>query len=374
MSRSTRRVVLLVVVVLTAAACGEDAGTTTEPGPTSEGSVTTAEAAGSGMKVAYLPCGRANDQSWSQSGWEGMQEAEQRFGLEEIALSEAVPVADIEAAIRDYASRDFDMIFAHCGTFADVVEQVAPDFPDTWFELTSLQTSEVANGFAYDPQQQEGSFLAGILAGLTTETNTLGAIVGFDFPAMVRQSEGFRLGARFVNPDVELIVTYINSWEDASLAKEAALAQIESGVDITFIATDQAGAGVFEAASEQGIYTIPLYRDQRENSPETILTSVNYNIPQSLAGIIELAVNEELEEFATFQPGVAEDVGVLTPFYDQESVVPERAKECADLVRQAVVDGVITIPDTAALGTDGAGLGIDPASIVEGGQHECLGG
>jgi basic membrane protein A len=362
-------------MLLATTACGDDGATTTTEGATTttQASSTTEASVGAGYKVAYLPCGRINDLSWSQAGWEGVLAAKESLGLDEAALSEAVPAADIEAALRDYASRGFDVILGHCGTFASVAEQVAPDFPDAWFELSSVETSNAANAFAYDPQQQEGSFVAGVLAGLTTQSATLGVVAGFDFPAITRQVEGFRLGARFVNPDIKVLVTYINSWEDASVAKEAALAQIDSGADIIFIATDQAAIGVFEASTERGTYAIPQYFDQSDVAPEAVLTSVLYDQGASLTEIIALAIAGELADYSVFQPGVAEDVGTLASFYGLESIVPDRAKQCVDLVVAGIKDGTIAVPDTAAIGTAGSGEGIDPASIVEGGQHECLG-
>ena len=367
--RINRILPLVVIMVLIATACAAEEATTT-----TEGTTTTAGGAiGAGYKVAYLPCGRVNDQSWSQAGWEGVEAAKQDLGLDEAALSEAVPPADIEAAFRDYASRGFKVILAHCGTFASTAEQVAPDFPDSWFELSSVETSNTANAFAYDPQQQEGSFVAGVLAGLTTQTDTLGVVAGFDFPAITRQVEGFRLGARFVNPAVDVIVTYIDSWEDASLAKEASLAQIDSGADIIFVATDQAAIGVFEASTERGTYAIAQYFEQNAMAPEAVLTSVLYDQGPALTEIIRLAIEGQLEDKAVFQPGVADAVGTLAPFYDLESVVPDRAKECVDKVVQDITAGTITVPDTASLGTAGSGEGIDPASIVQGGQHDCLG-
>ena len=389
MSRSVSRIFLLaVVLVMVVSACGGTESTTTTEAATTTAGVTTTQAAtttiegvtttaegpvGAGFKVAYLPCGRVNDQSWSQAGWEGVLAAKESLGLDEAALSEAVPAADIEAAIRDYASNGFQVILAHCGTFAATAEAVASEFPDSWFELSSVEASNAANAFAYDPQQQEGSFVAGVLAGLTTQTGTLGVVAGFDFPAITRQVEGFRLGARFVNPGVEVNVTYIDSWEDASLAKEAALAQIDSGADIIFIATDQAAIGVFEASTERGTYAIPQYFDQNALAPEAVLTSVLYNQGASLTEIIRLAITGELQDAAVFHPGVAEDVGTLAPFYGLDSVVPDQAKQCVELMVQGIKDGTISVPNTAALGTAGSGGLIDPASIVQGGQHECLG-
>src|SRR5262245_39818593 len=91
--------------------------------------------AGKDFKVAYLPCGRVNDQSWSQAGYEGILTAKKELGVE-TSYSESIPPADIEAAARDYASRGFNLVLLHCATFTDAGLKVAKDFPKTWFTVT----------------------------------------------------------------------------------------------------------------------------------------------------------------------------------------------------------------------------------------------
>ena len=353
----------MLLIAIVAVACGGD---------DDDGDSATAQTPADDFKVAFLPCGRINDLSWSQAGWEGVQAAQEELGFE-LGLSESVPPADIEAAMRDYATQGFDMILAHCGTFIDGVLNLAADFPDTWFEVAGLEESPIANVFAYDPQQQEGSFIAGVLAGLTTKTNTLGVVAAFDFAGITRQVEAFRLGARFSNPDVEVVDTYINSWEDTAKGKEAALAQIDAGADVIYTATDQAAAGAFEAARENGIFAIAQYFDQSALGPETLLTSVLYQQGEFLSMVIKAARDGELADFAAFLPGLAGGVGSLAPYGALEGEVSAEAKACVDQVTADIISGEIVIPSTTLLGVVGAAKDIDPASLVEGGVHDCLG-
>ena len=224
-----------------------------------------AQGAKSNFKLAYIPCGRVNDQSWSQAGYEGVLAAQKELGID-IAFSESVPPADVEAAARDYASKGYNLVMLHCGTFTDQGLKVARDFPNTWFEVTSA-IQVPSNVISINLGQQEGAFAVGGLAGLTTKTNRIGAIVAFNTLGFNRQVEGFRLGARFVNPKIDLYVTYINSAEDAAKAKEAALAQIDAGADIILAATDQAATGVFRAGDERGKYVIAKYANQNALAP-----------------------------------------------------------------------------------------------------------
>lgn len=364
---------LLVVLGLIAAACSEDSAS---PGGSPSGSTPEGSQSGSAepFKVAYMPCGVINDQSWSQAGWEGVQEAKEALGLE-VEVSESVAPADAEAAMRDYASEGFGLILAHCSIFAEAAQKVAPDFPDTWFTVNSqgIEEADVPNGIIYDAIVTEGAFTAGVLAGLTTETDKLGAIGAYNFPGFVEQIEAFRLGARFVNSKATVAVSYIDTFDDAAKAKEAAAAEYDDGADIIFIATDQAAVGVFEAASERGKYAIPQYLDQHELAPDVILTSVLYNQGQTLTEIIEAAESGELEDYPAFTPGLADGVGILAPYYDLDSVIPQDAKECVEQTQADIIAGKIVVAGIDVLGVEGAGEEIDPASMVEGGTHPCLG-
>ena len=97
--------------------------------------VASAQSAKPNFKLAYIPCGRINDQSWSQAGYEGVLAAQKELGIE-VAYSESVPPADVEAAARDYAAKGFNLVMLHCGTFTDQGLKVAKDFPR--FPVVSL--------------------------------------------------------------------------------------------------------------------------------------------------------------------------------------------------------------------------------------------
>src|SRR5581483_7624076 len=112
----------------------------------------------------------------------------------------------------------------------------AKQFPKTTFcqgtyqPTKAQQAAEPPNVCHFDVEQQDGAFLAGVLAGLVTKTNKVGAISGFAFPALTRQPEAFSIGARCVNSKVTFTQKYINSWDDTALAKAAATAMIGDGV------------------------------------------------------------------------------------------------------------------------------------------------
>ena len=299
------------------------------------------------MKIAYIPCGRVNDKSWSEAEYigalAGKKALEEKAVQVQLDYSESLPVAKVETASRDYASRGHNPVILHCGTFAEAALRAAKDFPNTWF-LVAATPLFAKNVAAYDPAQHEGSFVMGYLAGLMTKTNRVAAIGGFDFPALTRQVEGFKFGARYANPKVKVFSTYIDSWEDAAKAKEAALAQIEGGADVVFAATDQAARGVFSAAQERKVYAIASYEDQAAMAPDTILTSVLYDTPLLVKQTV-LKVHDASIEGKVYKVGMAGGIGHFAPYYKMEKVI---LKEVQDKVAKLIEDikaGRIMVPE-----------------------------
>jgi basic membrane lipoprotein Med (substrate-binding protein (PBP1-ABC) superfamily) len=328
-----------------------------------------AEAAGKDFKVAYLPCGRVNDQSWSQAGYEGVLAAKKNLGVE-VAYSESVPVADIESAARDYASRGYNLVLLHCATFTDAGLKVAKDFPKTYFTVTSA-FSVPDNVISINLQQQQGTFLAGVLAGMVTKSNRLGVVMSYNTLGFNRQAEGFRLGARFVNPKVDVAVTYLNNAEDAAKAKEAALAQYDTGVDVILAATDQAASGVFRAGTERSKYVIAEYADQNSRGPNAILGSVVFSQSRVIEGIIKSVVDGSVKGHVS-EPGVKEGVGELVENKQLMTKVPAEARNCLQLIEESFAKGQLHIPNDRVIAKQNAAKTIDTSSVVEGGKHPCL--
>jgi len=324
---------------------------------------------GKDIKVAYLPCGRVNDQSWSQAGYEGILAAKKELGVE-TSYSESVPPADIEAAARDYASRGYNLVLLHCATFMDAGLKVSRDFPKTFFTVTSA-FSVPSNVISINLQQQQGTFVAGLLAGMVTKSNRLGAILSYNTLGFNRQSEGFRLGARFANPKVELAVTYLNNAEDAAKAKEAALAQYDTGADVILAATDQAANGVFRAGTERGKYVIAEYADQNARAPNAVLGSVVFEQAHIISDIIKSVVNGTAKG-QVIEPGVKERVGIFVENKPLLAKIPAEARECLQLIVQSFNQGKMRIPDDRIIAKQNAALLIDTTSVVEGGMHPCL--
>jgi basic membrane protein A len=302
------------------------------------------------LKVAYIPCGQVNDQSWSQAGYMGAQAAQKELKAAGVNMtldySESVAPAQVEAAARDYASRGYGIVVLHCGTFADAAVSVAKGFPKTTFLFATVPPEGPLppNFWAYDVAQGEASFVSGYLAALVSKGGQVGSVGAFDFPVLTRQMEGFRLGARYANPKVKTLSTYINSWEDAGKAKEAAQAQLDAGADVVFAATDQAARGVFAAAENSGDYAIASYADQSSLAPKAILVSAVYDYGKLLQNMIVNAYNGKLEPGKFYRYGL-DGYSALIPNPGLASEISKDANAKVAALIEDIKTGKIKIPE-----------------------------
>lgn len=308
------------------------------------------------LKVAYIPCGQVNDQSWSQAGYMGAQAAQKELEAKGVTMkldySESLPPSQVEAAARDYASRGYQIVVFHCGTFADAAVAAAKGFPKTKFLFaTTPPPGDLPENFwAYDVAQNEASFVSGYLAALVSKSGQVGAIGAFDFPVLTRQMEGFRLGARYANPDVKTFAAYINSWEDAGKAKEAARAQIDAGADVVFAATDQAARGVFSAAEDSGVYAIASYADQSSLAPDAIITSAIYDFIKLLKETILIAQADKLEKGKFYRVGL-DGYSFLAPNTELSAkVVSADVQAKVDALIADIQSGKLVVPELTTAG------------------------
>jgi basic membrane protein A len=318
-------------------------------------------------KVAYLPCGQINDHSWSETGYDGMMLAKQELAKAgtpiQVDYTESLQPAQVEAAARDYAARGYNPVVLHCGTFSAAAVNAAKAFPNTKFLVSTPPdaTNLPKNFWFYDASQQEASFIAGYLGGLVSKSGRVGAIGGFDFPALARQVEGFRHGARYANPKLRSFGVYINSWDDAGKAKEAAQAQIDSGADVIFTATDQAARGAFTAAENSNVYAIASYTDQASLAPKAILASVLYDYPELVSQMVTGAVRNKLEPGKVYLVGISGGVGQLATNPGLYATLPADVRGKVDAVVASLKNGTLKIPQMSKANES---EGIDLATLT----------
>jgi basic membrane protein A len=325
-------------------------------------------------KVVVITNGPENDKSWSNSVYDGTQSIDDP-GIEVDFIGSLNDTADLIQQASAYASDGYDMILIMNGAQGAAATQLAEQFPDVTvcqgpWSPTEEQLAELPeNQCVWNVKQQDGTFLAGVLAGLVSQTGKLASVAGGDFPAVIRQPEGFILGARCVNPDATIDIQYTGSFDDVAAAQSAAQTQIAAGADVILSAVDGAVSGLYGAAREASgsVWVIPSYYDSYESAPDVVLTSVLYNLDGITVDLIEKGAAGEIVPESYFPYNYANlGVGELADFHDNPVVTAEILEKLT-AIQDAMRDGTIVVPDEvgadAPLSVKGSGSTIDPASI-----------
>jgi basic membrane protein A len=303
-------------------------------------------------KVAILSPGTSNDGSWGQDVWGGAVIA--RKLVSKVVFVDNLNTQDqFQQQGAAFAQKHYNLVIMANYSVPGALFKLSRQFPKTEFvELATAQPNLPKNAATWNLLFQNGDFLAGALAGMITKSNKLGVIGGFSFPALTSEMEGFILGARWVNHNISATETYINSWTDVAAARAAATAQIGTGADLIFSATDQATQGIYAAAqAHPNTYVISQYFDTHSQAPQVALTSVLFNLHGAVGEIIRLGVAGKLTN-KNYIYGSNHNVGVLSPFYNLKSVVPAAVQARLLKIQTMLKQGTLRCP---FLGTTGQG-------------------
>ncbi len=244
--------------------------------------------------------------------WDGVihtaLEAEAEAGRIEYSFTDDIGYAgDMERVLRETAEQDApDIIFGDAFGNEEAVRAVAADFPDIAFVFGSGGGPAEPNFSVFDNWIHEPAYLAGMIAGGVTESNVIGVVGGYPVPEVNRIVNAFIDGAQETNPDVEVKVTFLNSWFDPAAAKEAALAQVGAGADVLYAER----FGVIEAAQENDLVAIGNMSDQQDLAPENVATSVTWNMAPTVAYVIDQVMAgsytaQDLKDFSMVGKGGA---------------------------------------------------------------------
>ncbi len=185
--------------------------------------------------------------------------------------------AQREQALRRLAESGANPIIMTGFAFGDVLNTVAPDFPDTKFGIIDMVV-EQPNVKSVVFTEDQGSYLVGMMAGLASKTNTVGFIGGMDIPLIRRFGCGYAQGVKAVKPDATVILnmtgTTPSAWNDPVKGAELAKAQKSQGADVIYAAAGGTGVGVLQAAADEGILSIGVDSNQNGMHPGKVLTSM----------------------------------------------------------------------------------------------------
>lgn len=260
---------------------------------------------------------------------------------------EATDDNSFDALLRSFAQKNFDLIIAVGVSQTDAVKKVAAKFPDKNFALVDGEVSE-PNVRSLVFNEHEGSFLVGAIAAQVSKTGGVGFIGGMDIPLIRRFQKGFEAGAKQINPKIKLSANFIgmtgDAWNNPARAKELAMSQYKSGVDVIFGAAGASGTGIFDAAEETKKFAIGVDSNQNWVKPGHILTSMVKRVDEAVfvacKDVAEGKFTGGLHTYGLANRGV--DYSIDS--YNDKLLSPEVRKR-TDELRKKVISGAVVVPD-----------------------------
>lgn len=228
------------------------------------------------LKIAFAYVGPVGDGGWTFAHDNGRKAIEAEFGNKVVtSFVESVPEsADAERVIRDMAANGNKLIFGTTFGYMEPMLKVAADFKDVKFEhATGYKTAE--NMRTYDSRTYEGAYMAGVIAGAMTKTNTLGVVASIPIPEVIRNINSFTMGAQSVNPKIKTKVVWVNGWFDPPKETEAATSLLNGGADVLFQNTDS--SAVLQTAEKAGKRAFGWDSDMTAYGPKAHLGSAVIN-------------------------------------------------------------------------------------------------
>lgn len=293
-------------------------------------------------KVALLLPDVITDLTWNGPAYQAVMQLLADKVADEVSYTEQVAVPDMVRIASGYAKDGYDFIIQHGAQFVDTTRDAAQDYPDSYFITTALEGPDFPpNAGVVWVYLEEAYYLLGILAGRMTETNVVGTLCPFEVPGIVEWSKGFKAGVLSVNPDATVLYALTGSFMDATMGKEAALAQIEAGADFIAPMTDGPALGAIIAAGETGkAYVFGCEGDTHFVNPDVVVSSAIWD--QNTYRII-------LEDIkaGTFKQRYQADIKTggarLTPFYALKDDIPASVIDEMDKAKEDIISGELDV-------------------------------
>lgn len=342
---------LLLVVSLLTVACvaptapaGDSSATETEA-PASEGE-------GSGLKVGLVTdVGRVNDRSFNQSAWDGVLQACSALGLaegEDCKFIETQDPADYAENIQQFIDGGFSVIVSVGFALGEATATAAKENPDVMFiGVDQFQGEAIANLTGLIFHEDQSGFLAGALAAQLSQTGKVAAVLGTDLvPPVVAFGQGYELGAKYINPDIEVSTTYHpggldKAFNDPEWGANTARQALDQGADVIFGAGGNTGNGALQevaAATGAGetVFCIGVDTDQWETVPAAQPCLVSSAMKLITPGVVELIT---LANQGAFPGGNFFGGAGLAPFHDFEDQITQEVKDKLAEIDAALKDG-----------------------------------
>ncbi len=304
------------------------------------------------LKVAFAYVGPVGDGGWTFAHDNARKAVEKEFGDKVVtSFVEKVPeAADAERVFRDMAGQGNTLIFGTTFGYMEPMLKAAADLKDVKFEhATGYKTAP--NMRTYDSRTYEGAYMAGVIAGAMTKTNTLGVVGSIPIPEVIRNINSFTLGAQSVNPKVKTKVVWINEWFNPPKETEAAQSLMNGGADVLMQNTDS--SAVLQTAEKAGKYAFGWDSDMTAYAPKAHLASAIINWAPYYIQATRDALDGKWTGGAGIWWGVKEGAIDMVSISDK---VPAEAKAKVEAVKAGLKDGSFTIWKGPIVAQDGKEL------------------
>jgi basic membrane protein A len=301
-----------------------------------------------GRVAIVFATGGLGDQSFNDAAFEGVKAAREKYGVK-FDAAEPASISEYETYLTQFSALNrYDLIISIGFDQADALSNVSQRFSDQRYAIVDTVVDQ-PNVASYVYAEKERGFLMGAAAALMTSRTdneminsekVIGVIGGMKIPLIDENIAGYMAGAEYVDPEVEVIHSYVGAWADPAKGKELATSMIEQGADVIWGAAGRSGLGVLTAAEENNIYGIGADSDQGDVAPGHILT----NGMKFVNNTVERAIMQVME--GQFEPGVhvlgvkEEGLGYT------ESLLPADIIEELEVIKSKISAGEIEIPAT----------------------------
>jgi basic membrane lipoprotein Med (substrate-binding protein (PBP1-ABC) superfamily) len=293
-----------------------------------------------GFRVALLTPGPVSDAGWNAGAYEGLKAIEKELGAK-VSHVQAKTPSEFEEQFRAYAADGTSLCFGHGFEFQDAAARVAKDYPGTVFVTTSgSHTSRNQAPLVFELEQ--ATYLCGLVAGRMSRTAKAGMVGGVELPSIKSTFLAFEAGLKAGNPGAKATAVFTGSFEDVAGAKAAALALIDQGNDFLFHNANAAALGVFNAATERGVYAFGSNKDQNALSP-SVLASAVIDLPRAF---VEAARTVKDGRFDGQPIRYGLKSGVISFVWNPALLgrVPAPVADEVERTKERIVSGTLVVP------------------------------
>lgn len=251
-----------------------------------------------------------------------------------------------EQALRTMPRRGATVVSATGFAMEGPLRRIAAQNPDTKFCIIDAAIDDMPNVRSRTFKEHEGSFLVGMLAARKAENGVVGFIGGMDIPLIRNFAYGYEQGAKYVNPDIEVLVNMTGTtpaaWNDPVRGSELAMSQISRGANVVYAAAGGTGKGVLDAAADAGVYSIGVDSNQNHMHPGSVLTSMLKRVDVATFNCLQSAMDGTWEA-GHQEMGLAEEgVGYAVDEHN-EALLTQEDKDLIAAASEAIIGGELVV-------------------------------